>query len=418
MSFAVGVFCLIWYTYFIPMKNVFRHFFGICVVVILLLLEQPVFGASEVDRLHDLIQDRKSDISELEDRIAAYKKQIAQKQKEISSLRGELEIIRNRVARVELEIESTEIEIEASEQQLRLLQLGIEDKEQSIAEHKEWVSSLLRAIRRLEQQDVLTVMMSDDSLGAFLRSKQQLSDMQGHIDSSLRQLAQVKIQLEAQRADEQKNNERLTDLHETLAFKQEELQNEVDRKTFLIAETKSSEQKYTTLVEDLKREAAQIESEISSLERSVREKLEREGKLGNAGPFDLMWPVPSRYVTATYHDPGYPFRHIFEHPGTDIRASQGTPLHAAAGGYVGRARDNGMGYSYIMLIHQQGFATLYGHVSAIYVKQGQYVEQGEVIGLSGGKPGTPGAGPFVTGPHLHFEVRKDGVPVNAEFYLP
>ncbi|HRY63691.1 MAG TPA: M23 family metallopeptidase, partial [Patescibacteria group bacterium] len=185
-------------------------------------------------------------------------------------------------------------------------------------------------------------------------------------------------------------------------------------------QTRSSEARYQTLIAELKQEQYKINSDIVTLEKAMRQKLSAgDNKLEDLGDVVLSWPVPSRVITSTFHDPDYPFRHIYEHPAIDIRAPQGTPVRAAASGYVARVQNGGKkGYSYIMIIHNNGLSTVYGHVSAIYVSVDQFVVQGEVIGLSGGAPGTPGAGRLTTGSHLHFEVRSDGIPVNPEDYLP
>jgi len=102
------------------------------------------------------------------------------------------------------------------------------------------------------------------------------------------------------------------------------------------------------------------------------------------------------------------------HTGLDIDQTYnyGGPVAAAAAGQVVLATSNGYGYgTYVVIRHDNGYETLYGHLSAIYVSQGQYVSQGEAIGAIGSTG-------YSTGPHLHFEVRINGATVDPLNYLP
>jgi len=98
------------------------------------------------------------------------------------------------------------------------------------------------------------------------------------------------------------------------------------------------------------------------------------------------------------------------HFGTDIAADSGTPFVAFADGRV-LASQYGAGWgNYILLYHGGGVYTRYAHASALYVRAGETVERGQMIGRVGMTGGA-------TGPHLHFELRVDEMYRNPEFYL-
>ena len=113
---------------------------------------------------------------------------------------------------------------------------------------------------------------------------------------------------------------------------------------------------------------------------------------------------------------GVVFAHF--HTGLDIAAPLDAPVRAAADGVVvfagpqSDADGHLVGYgNHVVIAHPQGFTTTYGHLDAITVTAGQVIAQGEVVGLEGSTGNS-------TGPHLHFEIRHDGVPLDPAAYLP
>ena len=119
----------------------------------------------------------------------------------------------------------------------------------------------------------------------------------------------------------------------------------------------------------------------------------------------FMWPV-SGPITSPFG-----MRWGTLHPGIDIGVPSGTPVHAAAGGTViWCGWMSGYG-NLVMIDHHNGLATLYGHNTSVAVSCGQQVSQGQVVSYSG-------CTGFCTGPHVHFEVRLHGTPVDPLGYLP
>jgi len=132
----------------------------------------------------------------------------------------------------------------------------------------------------------------------------------------------------------------------------------------------------------------------------------------------VSWPVqPEHGISARFKDAEYEQIFGLEHNAIDIPIEQKSEFYAAANGVVEAVVDNGMGYNYLILMHD-GYATLYGHVLSFAVEEGEKILEGQLIGYTGGRQGTPGAGEISTGPHLHFETIVGGVHEDPLNHLP
>ncbi|MCS7184718.1 MAG: LysM peptidoglycan-binding domain-containing M23 family metallopeptidase [bacterium] len=122
-----------------------------------------------------------------------------------------------------------------------------------------------------------------------------------------------------------------------------------------------------------------------------------------------IYPVSISYISSNFGMRRHPiFGDWRFHSGMDIPKPYGEPVRASRSGYVKFAGYNGGYGKLVILKHPDGYETWYGHLSKIYVKEGQYVLRGKVIG----RVGDTG---YTTGPHLHFEFRTpSGKPINPK----
>ena len=156
----------------------------------------------------------------------------------------------------------------------------------------------------------------------------------------------------------------------------------------------------------------QVDKRIPDREavRDERAASSRQGSLTAPTP-PLLMPVDGR-KSSDYGNRLNPYSKTWRfHAGVDIAAPGGTPIRAAADGTVTQAGWNGGYGNYTCLAHTDGLSTCYAHQSQILVAAGQKVRRGQVIG----RVGTTGNS---TGNHLHFEVRRNGTPVDPTAYLP
>ena len=372
-----------------------------------------------VKEINKGISNKKKKINSERDLQQKYSQELRKKQLEKATLRNEVALLDNRIKKTELDIEDLRIDIDLTQLEIRRTESTIEAKNKDIDRAVNNLRVVLRSLHKEGDNNVLEVLLLNENLSDFLTQIKYLEDINRGIEKALRNLEDNKADLEVEKDDLAVKNNQLENFKENLGERLETLEAEKKNKEFILEQTQNSEIKYQNLIKLAKEEQKKAQQEILNLEFNVRQKLAQIEK--NKIQFNdngFIWPVPKNKVTAYFHDKSYPYRYIFEHPAIDVRAKQGTILRAAASGYVARTKSGGSNYSYIMIVHGDGLSTVYGHVSRIDVKEDEYVTQGQRIGLTGGMPGTLGAGRFTTGPHLHYETRLNGIPVNPLGYLP
>ncbi len=165
------------------------------------------------------------------------------------------------------------------------------------------------------------------------------------------------------------------------------------------------------LMDKIHRDLADLSAAARDEERSIQELssfFQDRRSLLSATP--SIWPARG-WVTSSFGGRISPFTgNPSDHHGMDIAAAMGTPVRSTADGIVTYAGVKG-GYGKVVIVdHGYGLSTRYGHLSAIHAKPGQRIKRGDRVGAVGSTGRS-------TGPHLHYEVRVNNLPVNPRRYI-
>lgn len=372
---------------------------------------------NEADQIDSSLQNKKTRIKEVQGLINTYSDRIKKQEQEKISLENQVTLLDNRIKEKELRIEEIKMQTEVLTLELQSLDLSISRQEERIASQKDMVADLIRQLRHADDISTLDVFLSRPSLSSYADRLEELKKLEGDLNQTLKRVITEKTTLEGDKSNRETKRTDLLEQKKKLAKEHMQLEMERNSKVSLIAETGNRQEEFSRALEELRQQQESTTDEISSLERELKSKLDAVDEALAKGQTLLLWPVPLRKITTSFHDPTYPFRYMFEHPGLDFRAEVGTPIKSAAGGYIAWNKTGTMYGNYVMVIHPGNYATVYAHLSKFGAKPNTYVERGDIIGYTGGMPGQKGAG-LSTGPHLHFEVRQDGIPVDPMGFLP
>ena len=273
------------------------------------------FGSNsnqDVWQLNQDINEKRSQITELKRQIDVYNKNINAKQKSLTSLSNQLSTINNGIAKVNLEISAIELEVDTFNLKIANTELQIDAKEDEIARQKEMIAELIRSLHREQQQnDLLEILLLNENFSDFMSKLESLEKMQDNLLGGVEELQGIKIALVDDKEQLETNKQELDVLADRLLVKKESLDGQKVFKYALMQDTQGQEAKFQALLDQARDEQLQMNADIVYLEQVARQKLNRQLELQELISDGLMWPVPSRYITAYFHDPEYPYRYFF-----------------------------------------------------------------------------------------------------------
>ena len=382
-------------------------------------------GGTRTDQL-ERQSDIKDELRSLRDQVSEASEEEANLLDRLDEVKARKRVLDARAAEVDRQAGAVEAEARAAEAALEGVQSEFVRAQTQLAIENE---ALAGERRKLRDRAVAAYIANPTSNAAelMLRAKdmRQIAATAGYLEAvveiqtkavrrytdrrdatdALR--AAVEVQKDAAKRQRDVVVNRLTDLEAVVAEQQR-----------VRSELAGEAQRHAALLEEVRQRKADFEAEIASLktESSTVGALLKGLQVGvvNAvatGSGVLAPPVPGALVTSMFGPRVHPiFGNVRMHDGVDFAGTGGTPIRAAAAGTVVSAGVRG-GYGNATIVdHGGGLATLYAHQSEMFVTSGTAVTAGQVIGAVGSTG-------FSTGPHLHFEVRLAGVPVDPLRYL-
>jgi murein DD-endopeptidase MepM/ murein hydrolase activator NlpD len=261
----------------------------------------------------------------------------------------------------------------------------------------------LREIYKNSQSDYLEIIFGARSLTDFVSRSFYFEKIIAKDIEFLNRVRLEQTQIDRKKKQLEEQTEQIRDLTKSIQLKKDQLQLEVSEK-------QKVHQSVQKMREEYERQVAELEEISRQIEALLRQGTEYQEAVAEATG-QIIWPVPGR-ITSGFGYRRHPiFRVIKFHSGIDITCSYGYSIKAADGGVVVDARYWGGYGNVVILSHGSGLSTVYAHLSRFYVIRGQRIQKGQTLGLAGSTG-------YSTGPHVHFEVRKNGVPVNPGTYLP
>ena len=318
-------------------------------------------------------------------------------------------------------IQDSEIKLQQANQVLQQLETNLSIAERDYENRQIATVARLRFLQRSPTSQGWAVLLQSQNISDFISRRYLLKLVYQADQGILARLSQQANLLIKQRTEIAGQKNQIALIREQLLAQKADYQNQAQSQTELVQRLNNDrlalEAAQNQLEQDSQNLTVLIQQKIAEQQR-IAEQQAREAARAKTASKNVIIPGTGIFAFPSEAPTSSPFGWRIHpilgyrrfHAGLDFAASYGSTIRAADSGTVIFAGWYG-GYGKAVIIsHSKGITTLYGHTSELYVSEGQSVQKGQAIAAVGSTG-------FSTGPHLHFEVRRDGTPVDPANYL-
>ena len=418
-----------------PLRTRMMRGVSLCVAAACLLLSITVYPASaagstsmaslqnKLNKLSQSIEQHKKELTDAKKKESAAKALASELAERVGVIQDQITVLSGQIATVQNSIGQTEQKITAKQGEITEKEGQIADKETEIQGQWSDFKKHMAAMQELRDGGSIAMLSAVNDLYELLTFNEVMQDISvkdTEILNTMRDaktaLVNDKTQLESERADLQSKKADLDAQNNQMRAKQSELNSSVKEAQLSAAEAQKAQQDAKAAIESDEMNYEAVKKQIQKLIASAAASQPQLSFTGFICPLKSYSRISSEYGWRKNPVSGVNKLHA----GIDFAAPAGTPIYAAASGYVQVAGWSSGGYgNYVIIYHGKmsdgtAYSTLYGHMRSVATTAGKYVKQGELIGYVGSTGNS-------TGNHLHLEVWKGGSKANAvnpRSYIP
>lgn len=363
---------------------------------------------NKLDKLSQSIVQHKKELSNAKKKEQAAKALESELKEKVTVVQSQISVLKGQIAEVQNSIGLKEQEIAAKEQQ-------ITEKEAEIADQWGDFKQHMAAMQELRDGGSVAMLSAVNDLYELLTFNEVMQDISikdteilDNMKNAKEALESDKLTLESQRSELQSKKADLDAQNSQMRAKQNELNSSVAAAQMSAAEAQQAQKDAQAAIESDEMNYEAVKKQIQKMIAAAAASKPTLSFTGFICPLKSYSRISSEYGWRKNPVTGVNKLHA----GTDFAAPGGTPIYAAASGYVQVAGWSSGGYgNYVIIYHGKmtdgnAYSTLYGHMRSVATSAGKYVNQGDLIGYVGSTGNS-------TGNHLHLEVWKGGSKANA-----